>query len=305
VVLALGNFPPAALPNVPGHHRVIEDPWDPLAFSRITRPERILLVGTGLTMIDVALTLAERFPNVPLSAVSRSGLVPFAHLPGIHSPAAPAVVPEGTLALDDVVRAVRRAMESAGPRWRSVIDGLRPYTHRIWAALSRDDQRRFLRDHARDWEVRRHRIAPPVAARIERLRSERHLLVSAGSIAAVEPRPGRLSVQFEDGSSHAASYVVNCTGSQQDLRHVGDPLVDDLLASRAARPHPLGLGLDVTASGAAIGRTSIPMLTIGSLRRGALYETTAIPEIRGQARALAGMLLAAHRPALQAGTLAA
>jgi uncharacterized NAD(P)/FAD-binding protein YdhS len=295
VVLALGNFPPPSLAGVPQHHRVIEDPWDPISFSRIARPDRIVLVGTGLTMVDVALVLAERFPDVPLDAVSRSGLVPFAHLPCLRTPAAPAIVPDGPLGLDDAVRTVGDALTAAGRDWRSVIDGLRPQVQRIWRALTIEDQRRFLRDHAREWEVRRHRIAPPVAAGVKRLRAGGHLNVRAGSLATVEPRPGRLVVTFEDGSRTEASYLVNCTGPQQDLRDVDDPFVRDLMLSRTVMPHPLGLGLEVDAAGAAAGMSEIPVMTIGSLRRGALYETTSIPEIREQARAVADELVPSGR----------
>jgi len=291
VVLALGNFPPAAIPNVPEHHRVIEDPWDLVAFSRIVRPDQVMLVGTGLTMVDVALTLAERFPDVPLRAVSRGGLLPLAHLPGIRKPAPPALVPRGPLALDDVVRTVGRAIRSAGTRWRSVVDGLRPVTHQIWGSLSAEDQSRFLRDHARAWEVRRHRMAPPVAAGVERLRASGHLTAGRGSIAAVETRARSLGVRLADGSSMDASYVVNCTGPRHDLSRVDDPLVHDLLATGAARPHPLGLGLDVDRDGGVIGSSGVPLVAIGSLRRGALYESTAIPEIRAQAAQVAEALV--------------
>jgi uncharacterized NAD(P)/FAD-binding protein YdhS len=290
VVLALGNFPPAAVPNVPQHHRVIEDPWDPVAFGRITRPDQVLLLGTGLTMVDVALTLAERFPDVPLRAVSRTGLVPRGHVPGIRTPAPPAIVPRGPLALDDVVRAVSRALDDAGTRWRSVVDGLRPVTHRIWESLSLGDQHRFLRDHSREWEVRRHRMAPPVAAGVRRLRDTGHLTIERGCVASVESHADGLGIRLADGSGFETSYVVNCTGPAQDLGRVDDPLVHDLLASGAAKRHPLGLGLEVDRRGAVIGSSAVPVMAIGALRRGALYETTAIPEIREQAAQVAEIL---------------
>src|SRR3954454_951324 len=217
VILALGNFPPAAIPGLPQHHRVIEDPWDQVSFSRIVRPERVLLVGTGLTMVDVALTLAERFPEVPLRAISRNGLLPSAHLPGIRKPAPPALVPDGPLELDDVVGTVGRALASAGPAWRSVVDGLRPVTHRIWRALSLQDQRRFLRTHARAWEVRRHRMAPPVSAGVQKLCEEGRLVVGRGSVMGVEARSEELRVRLADESREDPSYVVNCSGPCHDM----------------------------------------------------------------------------------------
>ena len=56
------------------------------------------------------------------------------------------------------------------------------------------------------------------------------------------------------------------------------------------RPHPLALGLDTAADGAvrdARGRASETLFALGPLRRGELWESTAVPEIRAQAHALA------------------
>ena len=69
------------------------------------------------------------------------------------------------------------------------------------------------------------------------------------------------------------------------------------------RPDPLRLGLDVDLDGAALaadGRGAevggSPIHVIGPLRKGGLWETTAIPEIRRQAADLAGVILR-RRPA--------
>jgi uncharacterized NAD(P)/FAD-binding protein YdhS len=300
-VLALGNFPPAPVPHLPAHPHVISDPWRTGALDGIERPQRILLVGTGLTMVDVALTLAERHPQVEIAAISRSGLLPRVHLPEPEPPSPP-VVPFGRpLELDDVVRRMRDAILAAGPRWRSVIDGMRPFTQRIWRALSIEDRRRFLGSvEAREWEVRRHRMAPPVGASLSALRAQDRLVTGRGQITGAEPRPGgRIDVRLAESGGErllGVSHVINCTGPSHNVVRVANPLVHDLLASGRARPHPLGAGFQVDARGALIGVGTGPdprLIAIGSLRRGALYETTAIPEIRAQASDAAETLVAA------------
>ena len=80
-----------------------------------------------------------------------------------------------------------------------------------------------------------------------------------------------------------------------DIRTSSDPLLASLFASGIARPDPLGLGLDATGHGALIdasGSTSDVLYTLGPPLRGLWYETTSIPEIRGQAAALAARITA-------------
>ena len=77
-VLAVGNPPP--------HRRttdladvVVNDPWAPDALDGIGPASRVLLVGTGLTMVDVALTLARGESAPAMTAASRHGLLPRRH----------------------------------------------------------------------------------------------------------------------------------------------------------------------------------------------------------------------------------
>jgi uncharacterized NAD(P)/FAD-binding protein YdhS len=207
----------------------------------------------------------------------------------------------GPLELDDVVRRMRAAIIEAGPRWRSIIDGMRPFTQRIWRSLSIEDRRRFLGSiEAREWEVRRHRMAPPAGASLSALRAEDRLVTGRGQITGAEARRGGgLDVRIAECGGErllGVSHVINCTGPSHNVVRVANPLVKDLLSSGRARPHPLGAGFQVDARGALIGvgtGADPHLIAIGSLRRGALYETTAIPEIRAQASDAAETLVAA------------
>ncbi|MDB5371088.1 MAG: hypothetical protein JWP20_2646, partial [Roseomonas sp.] len=68
--------------------------------------------------------------------------------------------------------------------------------------------------------------------------------------------------------------------------------VPALLRRGLARPDPLGLGLDVTGpDGTLRGADGQPvpgLRLVGALTRGALWEITAVPEIRIQAALAAG-----------------
>jgi uncharacterized NAD(P)/FAD-binding protein YdhS len=95
--------------------------------------------------------------------------------------------------------------------------------------------------------------------------------------------------------------LINCTGPQTDVTRLSDPLIVQLLASGLARPDPNRLGLHATAAGSLIGRhgmISPGLFGVGPIIRGALWETTSVPDIRNQAERIAiAALKAADQPA--------
>jgi uncharacterized NAD(P)/FAD-binding protein YdhS len=271
VVLATGG--PAAARQQIEHRRYVTDPWRPGVLEALPAGEPVLLVGTGLTAVDVALTLtADGRRTAPVVAVSRRGLLPLTHSDHATPPTVPSL--DDCATLRDVVRAVRAAAGEAGD-WRPIVDGLRPMLDQLWGALTPGEQDAFLRHLARPWECHRHRMAPAVATRVVELRAAGLLEIRAGGVAAW---PGL--------ADFAA--VVNCAGPGR-LPGAAGPLVGGLLAAGLARVGPHGLGLDIDEAGRLVGgdgRANDRLWVIGALRRGARWETTAVPEIRAQGRRL-------------------
>jgi uncharacterized NAD(P)/FAD-binding protein YdhS len=280
VVLATGG--PAAARQRIDHPGYVTDPWRPGVLAALPTDQPVLLVGTGLTAVDVALTLTvDDRRTAPVVAVSRRGLLPLTHTADAAPPAVPSL--DDCATLRDVVRAVRTAAGEAGD-WRPIVDGLRPLLDQLWTALTPGEQDAFLRHLARPWECHRHRMAPVVAARVLELRATGRLEIRAGGVAAW---PGL--------ADFAA--VINCAGPGR-LPDAAGPLVGGLLAAGLARVGPHGLGLDIDAAGRLVGadgRAHDRLWVIGPLRRGARWETTAVPEIRAQARRLVTDLRAATR----------
>jgi uncharacterized NAD(P)/FAD-binding protein YdhS len=287
VVVATGN-PASAQPAArPDHPDYVADPWQPGVLDSIPSDVPVLLVGAGLTAIDVALTLtADRDRDAPITAVSRRGQLPLTHVAEAAPPSAPIL--DDCTTLRDIVRAVRAEAARAGD-WRAVVDGLRPYLDELWTAFTPDEQDAFLRHLARPWECHRHRMAPSVGARVAELRSEGRLEVRAGGIRSMTAPPaGGLLVELEAGVQWFGA-VVNCAGPGR-LPEAAGSFVGGLLDAGQARVGPHGLGLDIDDAGRLIGadgRADGGRWLIGPLRRGARWETTAVPEIRAQARLLA------------------
>ena len=178
--------------------------------------------------------------------------------------------------------------------WQAVVDALWPHVPGLWQRLSSPDKRLFLRHVARYWEVHRHRVPPATARRIDQLRSTGGLSVLRGRVIAVSDTSTGLCVRIEQGArvaEVAPGWLINATGPAEDITATTDPLLRGLLDSGLARPDSLQLGIEADARGALLnvsGTASDAIFTLGPPLRGQLYETTAIPQIRDQAAALAG-----------------
>jgi uncharacterized NAD(P)/FAD-binding protein YdhS len=267
VVLALGNAsptPPAWLAEI-DPARVIVNPWAAGALTSVREGQRVLCVGTGLTFVDVALTLARR--GVEVVGASRHGLLPTEHSPMGEPPGAPDF--RTTL---DVLRWLRSQSD-----WRAAFAALRPRTSAIWLSLSDAERRRFLRHARRYWDVHRHRMAPAVAVILRAFMAE-------GTVSVVRGDARRLA------GDPRVDAVVLCTGPDDEALRRAAPL-DSLIASGLATDGPHGIGIATEPrTGALIdvnGRTVEWLFAVGPLRRGTLWESTAMPEIRAQAAALA------------------
>jgi len=276
VVLALGNAPPTrpAWCSEVASARLIADPWAPGALDEIGDGERVLCVGTGLTYVDVALTLSRRGASV--TGASRHGLLPAVHAEHVHAPDIPApVVPTH---FDSPV-AVSRWLR-AQPDWRAAFTALRPHTQRIWRGFSAAHQSQFLRHARRHWDVHRHRMSQTVADELhDRLRDGRIRVVRDDALALATSR------DFDR--------VILCTGPDDTALLRQAPLAG-LVADGVVRPGPHGMGIDADPDTGQVcdeaQRLVGGLFAIGTLRRGTLWESTAVPELRAQARRLAAVL---------------
>ena len=314
-VLATGNLP-AALPfPVPHSPQIIADPWAPGALDAAADGSPVMIVGTGLTMMDVAVAVTSGSPRTAVHAVSRHGLLPRAHRGSPQPRSAPLWLPvlsdaAGPVRLGELMWQVRCAMAARPGNWQQVMDALRPSVPGLWQRMPAQDKRLFLRHVARYWEVHRHRVPAATASRITELRGTGRLSVLQGQVTAVTEQARQLRVRISQGSGTAectAGWLINGTGAATDITAAADPLLRDLFARGLARPDPLRLGIDASTDGAlldASGTPSSTLFTLGPPLRGLWYETTAIPEIREQAAALAGRLTAGRQACERPGSAA-
>jgi uncharacterized NAD(P)/FAD-binding protein YdhS len=310
-VLAVGNTP-AALPFGPlPSGRVITDPWRPGAMAGLlgcVGARSVVIVGTGLTMLDLAVAITAISPDTVVHAVSRHGLLPRTH-PGTRLQLVrPVWLPVITRTTEDVRLAdllwqVRAAIAANPAGWYDVLASLRPYVPGLWRRMPAADQRAFLRHLSRYWEIHRHLVPPATASRIAELRLSGRLEIHRGRVQAVTSHNDRMRVLLHSGDDAVeleADWLVNGTGGTPDICAGPSPLLRDLFRSGLARPDPLQLGIDASTHGAVVDSAGAPsnvLYTLGPPLRGLWYETTAIPEIRQQAAALAQLITSDARGA--------
>lgn len=302
VALCPGNLPPGPIAALAGveARRYVADPWR-MDVAQVAGDAPVLLLGSGLTALDMALTLAAAGQRGTMHVVSRHGLLPQAHRPaarpGSYPPPAVTAWPASARGLLAALRAEVRRAAAAGFDWREVVASLRAATPGLWRRLSAVEKQRFVRHLRPFWDSHRHRAAPETHRAIAELQAVGGLEVHAGRIAEVVSAGDGLRVTVARGDARrvlAVGAVINCTGPAADLRRCGDPLLADLLARGLARHDPLGLGLVTDDEGRLVGEDGASELLwlAGPLRRGSVWEGTAVLELAEQVAALATALRA-------------
>jgi len=288
LVLAVGNQEPEALRAFAGAGpRFVGNPWGAeaqAAVSDLAQTGRsALIIGTGLTMVDLVLSLDAAGYRGRIVAISRRGLIPRA-----HADFQPATVEKDRLpaGLRGTFGWLRKRSSEVG--WRAAVDSLRPYSHALWQGLSHDEQKRFLR-HARPWwDVHRHRIAPEVADVVARMVADGHLEIVAGRIESARGTKEGIEVSYRrrrasQSRTETFAYALNCTGPLHSITRSKDPLLRSLLDAGLVQPDHLGIGVEITDDCRAAGR----LWAMGPLTKGRYWEIIAVPDIREQAAAVA------------------
>ena len=272
VVLALGNAPPARPAWLDSFTaaRVVVDPWAPGALDGLTAGSRVLCVGTGLTFVDIALTLARSGARV--TGVSRHGLLPQVHATSGVTPSLPANLKSPV----EVSRWIR-----SQPDWRAAFAALRPATQQLWRTFSHAQQSQFLRHARRYWDVHRHRMSAAVADELRRRITD----------GAVEVVRGDARALADSGDYDT---IVLCTGPDDGALLRAAPLAALIARGTVcAGPHGMGIATDADTGQVVDARGGLVegLYAMGTLRRGTLWESTAVPEIRTEACRLAALLL--------------
>lgn len=304
VLLALGNFPPSSVGGIsdeiklhPGYH---SDPWKDSVFKNLAPEENIFIIGSGLTMVDMVMSLSKLNHPGKILSVSTHGF-----LPQVHEKTIPYTDFYTDLKTCNSVnsltikmhRHIARAARQ-GINWRAVVDAIRPHTQELWLHLSVQEKKEFMDKIRHIWGVARHRIPAQSNTVLNSLIEKGQLELKAGRVQQISPQQNKLLVDYklrvnQQTKQFLADRVINCTGPESDYKKIFSPLVQQLLRDKIIHCDPLQLGINAHADGRVIDEHNIPcenIYTIGPCMKGILWECTAVPEIRHQSLAIAKKL---------------
>ncbi|UQS16744.1 FAD/NAD(P)-binding protein [Pseudomonas sp. HS6] len=304
-VLATGMFPAARTPQKEssGLNAAALDPWDVAAMRQLDPQSTVLIIGSGLTMVDAVVSLEQAGHRGPIEVFSRHGLLPHVRrqppawvdfLAEDHSLRTPL----------QLLRELRRHCRDAiaqGIDWQAPLDTVRAHIGRLWSQASDVQRRQFVR-HVRPWWESHHHRSPPLSAElVERLHREGRLRIHAASYKGLEPVSGSgVGIRVRRRGENQTRVVqgaalINSSGIEYDWRRVDRPLPQQLLARGLVQPGPLALGIAAAVDGAVLdaqGKVSQRLFAMGPPLRGMWWESTAVTDVASQAKALAARLVA-------------
>ncbi|KAF1029678.1 MAG: hypothetical protein GAK37_01661 [Pseudomonas sp.] len=302
-VLATGMFPAARTPQTEssGLNAAAVDPWDVQAMTQLDPQGTVLIIGSGLTMVDAVVSLEQAGHRGPIEIFSRHGLLPHVRrqppawvdfLAEDHSLRSPLQL------LRELRRQCRIALEQ-GIDWQAPLDTVRAHIGRLWSQASEREKRQFVR-HVRPWWESHHHRSPPLSAElVARLHEQGRLRIRAASFKGLEPgADGAVTIRLRHRGEPAITQVtgaalINSSGIEYDWRRVARPLPQQLLARGLITPGPLALGIAAAPSGAVVdaqGNVSQRLFAMGPPLRGVWWESTAVTDVALQAKALAATL---------------
>ncbi len=298
-VLATGMFPAARTPQTEssGLNAAAVDPWDVQAMTHIDPQSTVLIIGSGLTMVDAVVSLEQAGHRGPIEIFSRHGLLPHVRrqppswedfLAADHSLRSPRQL------LREVRRQCRIA-QAQGIDWQAPLDTVRAHIGRLWSQAGEREKRQFVR-HVRPWWESHHHRSPPLSAQlVARLQADGRLRIQAASFKGLVASDGGVTVRLRRRGEQAVTQVsgaalINSSGIEYDWRRVARPLPQQLLKRGLIRPGPLALGIAADVSGAVVdagGNVSPRLFAMGPPLRGMWWESTAVTDVALQAKALA------------------
>jgi uncharacterized NAD(P)/FAD-binding protein YdhS len=277
--------------------RYIGDPWAAAAYEGIEKAEEVAIIGSGLTMLDIVISLEKRgfrgryvvFSRRGLLVRSRRDVEPWP-VPGLE-----VTLPRSALGLFRWIRHELRTISAAGDDWQRLVLALRPHVEALWAGADDRERRRFARHLRSFWDLAFHRAVPDSIAWLDRVRAQGRFVNLAGRAQALEmATDGGVRVIFrprgaKSNGSRRFDHVVNAAGYDADWRRVPNVLARNLVAGGQVRPHAVGFGIDADpGTGAVIaadGRVSRHLYAVGHPLRGAAWEASSIVEqLEGAAR---------------------
>jgi uncharacterized NAD(P)/FAD-binding protein YdhS len=304
--MATGNSPGGWPFDTTGlnEERLIQGFFELQKISKIQEQDRVLILGTALTMVDYAIDLLENKKCQSVRVLSRKGLLPREHFDNLESAnraksfltSRETFQPQLFLAEKmsplKILRQIRQHVEM-GCDPRILIDSFRPFSQQIWQSWNTRQRKSFFRHLKSYWESFRHRMPSAMRLQMQGFISDRRLSVQKGKVQAVQMQNGKFQV-FITGSELPMQFdwLINCTGSR--LGASANTLHQQLTEQNLVQPDSLEISFELDDLGRSLRDENLFFL--GPQLKARYWECTAVPELRIQAKKLATFLFQAKLP---------
>jgi len=222
----------------------------------------VMIFGTGLSMIDVCLTLNKNIHIKNITAISRN-----AKLQSIHKPEYFDIKIDPTITLNDVknlklsdiIHKFRISLNKHED-WRIGFDSIRPISQNLWMGLDMKDKKKFLTKILSFYSKCRHRIPPMQMGVINRMLENGKLKIMKGNYKDF--------IKLEIPK-------INCLGIEMNVKKIQNELLHNLISNNILKIHETNFGISSNITNFHV---------ISPLLIGELGEIIAVPELRKQVR---------------------
>lgn len=238
--------------------------------SALKPNDTILILGTGLSAVDVILQLKKK-GHTQFHCVSKHGHFPHPHLEVGHHQVVHLPQLHGYSPLQ-ILRLIRSFERNQNHELLDVIHAVRLQAKKIWACWTKSEKKSFLTHLQSYWEKVRHRVPRSVFAEIQSDLSSGKIRVTAGKISGVSPGPLGLQVHFRKrglvtSETEPCSILILASGAKINQS------VKISFQGKSVRTCDFGFGFKNTPS---------DLWVIGPPAKTILWEITSIPDISVQ-----------------------
>ena len=307
LVLATGNQLPGNLSihNMDFYNspRYFQNPWKIESVLGTDSTLPVFILGNGLTMAETVVGLRENGFSGLIYSLSPNGFNMLPHR--FEEKLLPDMEEEIKKAHD--LRSVVlitlhyiRKLKKEGISPEPVVSTLRPLLQNLWRNFSLQEKQLFLSRFRHLWGVIRHRIAPELYNELNRLKTEKKLMVMAGRVMNLTDEGSYVTVSFREKKSQEVQSlkvgrVINCTGPETNVLKLKNNFLTRCFQADLIAQDDLKLGICANTETFQVinskGEINSRIFTLGPNLRGELWESTAVNEIRSQAERIALSIL--------------
>jgi uncharacterized NAD(P)/FAD-binding protein YdhS len=254
----------------------------------------VTIIGSGLTMIDALILLHYNSFSGQIHIISPHAFIPQSHME-TNSPSAKPFLEKnksyGLLELFSLVNKQFKAAKNENLNTQNIIDVMRPHLQSIWLNFSLLEKYQFLSHLRHKWGVARHRAPNQSMDVFNQLINSGTIKLIKGRVFNIETKDKSFEISYKNSESNDLTFktdlIINCTGPQSNYNEIPSLLVQNLIKNNIIEPDSINYGINASKN----GEISPNVYTIGPPLKGILWESTAIPEIRLQAKELASKII--------------